>query len=319
MRNLAFSLSLALAWAICPNVSWAVEETVLHDGFDGSDFTPEGGLYYRENFEQSAGEVVFQSKIIRSGEGALQLSVRPLCPPHAEGCSERAEIWERTGLRVPYDKGVWYGFSMRFDDPVPVDDHRYVMAQWKREIGPEADGDFSPFLALRMRSGVMFATVETNFVAPPPDAPRPEAGQCPAGWAAVWLRPETRQMRVLVARAESWSSNTGPEFDHCTDAVTINGPAFLPEATAEWHDYAFYTLPGPNGGGMIHIVVDGASVVTVSGRIGHDDIGLGANQYFKFGPYRDAGEGKWSLYYDSFVRAPDCDKLLPADLCKGLE
>ena len=121
----------------------------LHDGFDGPDFSPAGGLYYRENFEQSAGKVEFQKAVKLHGDGALKLSVKPLCPADDDGCSERAEIWERTELRVPYDQGVWYGFAVKFADPIPTDDHRYLIAQWKREIDPGAEGDFSPFLALQ--------------------------------------------------------------------------------------------------------------------------------------------------------------------------
>ncbi|MTH77892.1 hypothetical protein GL286_09155 [Paracoccus aestuariivivens] len=307
-----------MALVLAPIPLWA-DEAVLRDDFDGKDFAPEGGLYYRDNFEQSAGSVEFQSDVTRSGSGALKLSVRPNCAPESEGCSERAEIWERTALRVPYDHGAWYAFALRFAKHIPQDDHRYVMAQWKREIGPDADGDFSPFLALRMRSGVMFATVETNFVAPPASAPRPADGICPEGWAPVWLRPETRQMRVLVAEAPDLSTKIVPEFDHCTDQVQVVGPAVLPSAEAEWHDYAFFTKPGPNGDGLIHIVADGALVATATGRIGHDDIGLGANQYFKFGPYRDAGKGEWTLFYDNFTRSPQCDAVLPASICGEFE
>ncbi|MBD9527182.1 polysaccharide lyase [Paracoccus sp. PAR01] len=312
MRSSCLCLTLAL---LLTPATLLADSAVLEDGFEGTDFAPEGGLYYRENFEQSAGSVRFQSRITRSGQGALELSVKPLCAPDAEGCSERAEIWERTALRVPYDRGVWYAFSLRFAKPVPDDDHRYVMAQWKREIGPDAVGDFSPFLALRMRSGVNFATAETNFVAPPDDAPRPENGLCPEGWTPVWLRPETRQMRMLIARDANWTPEVTSEFDHCTDQLRVSGPGILPGAEAEWHDYAFYTRPGPDGDGLMYLVADGARVAKVEGRIGHDDTGLGANQYFKFGPYRDAGDGEWTLYYDNFRRAPDCEDALDAGLC----
>lgn len=326
MRDLApFLARLLLPCLLLPVTAMAdtkvsaPAEISLRDGFDGTDFAPEGGLYYRENFEQSAGRVEFQSDVVRAGAGALRLSVRPLCKPDSEGCSERAEIWEQTDLRVPYDQGVWYGLSMRYDDPPPLEDHRYVVMQWKREIGPGADGDFSPFLALRVRSGVAFATVETNYIAPAADAPRPEAGQCPSGWSPVWLRPETRQMRVLVANAADWTPEITPEFDHCTSAVVTDGPGILPEARPDWHDYAFYTRPGPGGDGLIHMLVDGAHVVSIRGHIGHADEGLGENQYFKFGPYRDGGEGDWAMYYDSFLRSPDCADLLSGAVCDSLK
>lgn len=323
MPRLALSL---IAFCACTAMPWSAaaqdDPLSLHlvDGFDGTDFAPEGGLYYRENSEQAAGTVAFQSDVRFSGTGALKLSVRPNCPANSEGCSERAEIWEKTPLRVPYDKGVWYGLAMRYDDPPPMDDHRYVMAQWKREIGPEAEGDFSPYLALRLRSGQSFVTVETNYAAPPENAPAAEAGTCPAGWTPVWLRPEVAQMRLLIAADPAWTYETTPEFNRCTDALVITpGPAKLPLPSDGWHDYAFYTKPGPSGDGHIEIVVDGERIVTARGKIGHADRGLEENQYFKFGPYRDAGEGEWTMFYDSFRRAPDCRSVLPEAACTGLE
>ncbi len=160
----------------------------LYDGFDGPDFSPAGGLYYRDNFEQSAGTVEFQNAIKLNGDGALKLSVKPLCAADDDGCSERAEIWEKTELRVPYDQGVWYGFAVKFADPIPADDHRYLIAQWKREIDPGAEGDFSPFLALRMRNGKLFATVETNYVAPGKSEVQSGDSGCKDGGAPVWYQ-----------------------------------------------------------------------------------------------------------------------------------
>ena len=60
------------------------------------EFAPEGGLYYKKNYEQSAGTVEFQDKVVHSGKRALRLSVKPLCPASEALCSERAEVWERT-------------------------------------------------------------------------------------------------------------------------------------------------------------------------------------------------------------------------------
>ena len=55
---------------------------VLRDGFDGTDFSDEGGLYYRENAEQAAGRVEFQGEVTRDGTGRAlqpfgQCAVRP--------------------------------------------------------------------------------------------------------------------------------------------------------------------------------------------------------------------------------------------------
>ncbi|MGH7006152.1 MAG: heparin lyase I family protein, partial [Alphaproteobacteria bacterium] len=181
------------------------ESDVLVDGFDGSDFAPGGGLYYRKNFEQRAGTAEFQSEVKKTGAGALKLSVRPFCPDSRENCSERAEIWEKTERRVPYDQGVWYGFSVKFADPIPKADHRYLIAQWKREIGPGAVGDFSPFLALRLNHGKLFATIETNYVAPPKAEGPSTVKACAETQTPVWFRPDTNQMRALVATDAKWT------------------------------------------------------------------------------------------------------------------
>jgi hypothetical protein len=284
----------------------------LIDGFEASDFAPEGGLYYKNNFEQSAGTVEFQGGTVRTGKGALKLSVKPICPASDEGCSERAEIWERSKLRAPYDQGMWFGFAVKFADPVPQDDHRYLIAQWKREIDDGATGDFSPFFALRLNEGKLFATVETNLQ----DA-RDGAVPCKNGDAAVWLRPETNQTRALVAADMSWHARIDPRFSACTDKIKVTPRGgTLPLPSSGWIDFAVYALPGPDGGGHIELFANGQWVMTVKGTIGHADKGLGANQYFKFGPYRAGGEGTWTMYYDDFRRSPECkDVLVPASAC----
>lgn len=290
----------------------------LFDGFEGTDFDPAGGLYYRENFEQSAGSMAFQGEVVRTGKGALRLSVQSHCPPSKSGCSERAEIWERTELRVPYDQGVWYGFAVKFADPVPDDDHRYLIAQWKREIDAGAEGDFSPFLALRLRNGKLFATVETNYIEPRAALVRTADGRCPDGAVPVWLRPDSNQMRALVATQAGWTAEDGQLYDRCTDAVRVEQHGNpLPAPGSGWIDFGVYTRPGPDGSGRIELYANDKPVMTVTGHIGHADKGLGKNQYFKFGPYRAAREGAWTLYYDDFRRSPSCADVIGAS-CPSL-
>lgn len=289
---------------------------VLSDGLDGPDFAMSGGLYYRENYEQSAGTFAFQSEVKRTGAGALKLSIKPLCPSESDGCSERAEVWEKTELRVPYDQGVWYGFAVKFGEPIPQDDHRYLIAQWKREIDPGADGDFSPFLALRLRNGKLFATVETNYLAPAQVEDASTATDCAAGTVPVWFRPETNQMRALVATDDAWTPADGQLFSGCTSALqVVDHGNKLPRPDSGWIDFAIYTLPGPDGSGRVEIFANGKPVVTVKGHIGHADMGLGENQYFKFGPYRAAHTTEWTLYYDDFRRSPHCGDVLNGGTC----
>ena len=283
----------------------------LFDSFDGGTFSVEGGLYYKDNAEQRSGTVEFQNDVSLDGKGALKLSVRPGCGPKSDSCSERAEIWERPHLRVPYDQAVWYGFAVKFADPIPQDDHRYLIAQWKREIDPGAPGDFSPFLALRMRKGKLFATVEANHFPASSSEPKGTLARCANGRTPVWLRPDTNQMRALVATDGNWETEDGALFNACTDKITIiDRGNRLPAPDSGWIDFAIMTRPGPDGTGHIEIFANNKWIVTVKGHIGHNDPPLGDNQYFKFGPYRAAAKDVWTLYYDDFRRSPDCADVL---------
>lgn len=312
-RSLRAALLLSLALAVpVPAKAGDALSTRLQDGFEGEDFAPEGGLYYKKNDEQAAGSFSFQSEEKFAGNRSLKLSVRENCDPAIENCSERAEIWEKPALRVPYDKGVWVGFAVKLADPVPQNDHRYLIAQWKREIGPDAEGDFSPFLALRLRNGKLFATVETNYHKPD----RVEVGKdatavCGPGETPVWPRPETNQMRALVGTDARFTPGDGAEFTACTRAITVeNHGNPLPPPNSGWIDFAIYTRPGADGSGHIEIFANDRPIATIRGAIGHNDPGLLENQYFKFGPYRAAGEGTWTLYYDDYRRSPDCRDVL---------
>jgi len=315
--NIKAMRATGLAAALCTcTQATASDIQVLRDGFDGPDFAASGGLYYRENSEQSAGRAEFQKEVTRNGQGALKLSVKPNCATPDTSCSERAEIWEKTALRVPYNEGVWYGFAVKFADPIPRDDHRYLIAQWKREIDPGAEGDFSPFLALRLRQGKLFATVETNYLPPASGKPEDSAASCGTGGTPVWLRPETNQMRALVATDATWTPADGDLFTSCTDAITVTDHGNkLPAPESGWIDLAVFTKPGPDGSGHIELFANGKPIVTVKGRIGHADKGLGKNQYFKFGPYRAANTTEWTLYYDDFRRSPRCADVLGDGSC----
>jgi hypothetical protein len=306
---------LAAASHVFP-ASTADFESLLADDFEIGGFAEQGGLYYRQNFEQSAGTVEFQDDVVRSGKAALRLSVRPICPEGAEDCSERAEVWEKTELWAPYDRGMWYRFSVKLD-PVPRDNHRYVIAQWKREILPDAKGDFSPFLALRLRRGKLIATVEANLVSVSRREAKGTAAVCGSGEAPVWLRPETNQTRALVASEGAFGVADGSLFNSCSPDLTITDRGHrLPAADSGWIDFVIYSKPGPDGTGHVEIFAGGKWIVTVKGRIGHgDERGLGGHQYFKFGPYRTAAKDTWTVYYDGFRRSPRCVDVMDKALC----
>ena len=100
----------------------------------------------------------------------------------------------------------------------------------------------------------------------------------------------------------------------------MNGskPVGKSAAASGWIDFAFFIQTGPDGDGRIEIIANGKHIVTVKGHIGHQGAGLGANQYFKFGPYRAPHAGTWSVLYDRFRRGPACTDVADAAVCKAV-
>jgi hypothetical protein len=289
---------------------------VLRDSFQGSGFAPGGGLFYKNNPEQRAGQVMFARRHAATGQGALTLTVFPSCHSPAALCSERAEVWERPDVLAPYDRPVWYGFAMRLDDPLPQDDGRYVMAQWKREILPETDGDYSPFLALRLYEGRLGVTVETDLIESLPIGGPQRPDGCREGEARVLSRPTARQTRALVAIEGGASPANYPAyFDSCAPGITVTRHADLPSAQQGWIDFVVRSQPGPDGGGHVEIIADGIRIATVTGHIGHRGPGLDRNQYFKFGPYRAPSQMPWSVSYRDFRRGPRCADVIRSGQC----
>ena len=289
---------------------------ILVDGFEQGSFAPEGGLFYKDNPEQRAGRIAFGRNAPLQGQGELTLTAVPACDRRAEGCSERAEAWERPEVLVPYSETVWYGLAVRLNDPLPQDDRRYVMAQWKRETLRDAERDFSPFLALRLYQGRLGFTVETDLlVSYPIGSPeRPEG--CLPGEARVLNRPESHQTRALVAIESGATPESYPDyFDACAPGIRVTRHADLPSAQKGWIDFVVRSRPGPAGDGHVEILADGVPIVTVKGHIGHAAPGLDRNQYFKFGPYRAPNALPWSISYDDFRRGPRCSDVIRAGQC----
>ncbi|QIB35963.1 polysaccharide lyase [Ancylobacter pratisalsi] len=284
-------------------------DMVLFDGFEGTTFAPGGGLYYKNNHEQGAGSYSFETEVVRSGKQAIDLSVRPQCKKVNGLCSERAEVWEKPEVLVLYGEPVWYAFSMQMAQPIPTERHRYVMAQWKREIEPGADGDYSPLLALRMIDGRVAVTVDT-------DMATYKATGCQPGDAPASPPDEYSQFRSLIALAPGHEDAVAAGFPGCTSdqRVTRRGGE-IPALDSGWIDFVFQVKPGPNGDGRIDVLANGAWVATVEGAIGHEGDGLGDHMYFKFGPYRAGQTGEWRIYYDNFRRGPHCTDVAPEAVC----
>ncbi|AOO79505.1 heparin lyase I family protein [Bosea vaviloviae] len=316
-RLLCLALALGgMGWTVRAENAGDPARLVLSDDFEAGRFAPEGGLYYKDNAEQRGGRAVFQDRNVRSGSGALSLSVAPSCPAAADDCSERAEVWETPEVLARYDQTVWYGFAMFMDDPLPQDDGRYVMAQWKREIIPGADGDYSPFMALRLYEGHLGVTIETDTIKTFPIGSPARPNGCLPGEAWAVNRPAARQTRALVAIESGTTPKNYPTyFDSCAPGIVVTRHADLPSAQKGWVDFVFRSSPGPAGDGHVEIIADGVHVATVKGHIGHSGPGLDKNQYFKFGPYRAPNPQSWSLTFDDFRRGPRCADVIRSGQC----
>lgn len=294
-------------------------DTPLHDGFEQPDFAPEGGLFYKHNREQSAGTVVLQSDVVRSGKQALDLSVRPQCKADNELCSERAEVWEKPEVLALYGRPMWYALSMQLAQPVPTERHRYVMMQWKREIDPGAKGDYSPLLALRLMEGRLAVTVDTDTAEFVPIGTPDRPTGCKPGEAVASPPDEFNQFRVLAAIEPGANGPEEAGYTGCTPDLRVTPRGTLPAAASGWIDYVFLVKPGPKGDGRIDVVANGEWIVTVEGKIGHEGPQLGDHMYFKFGPYRAGDDDVWRIYYDEFRRGPACTDVATPELCAKVQ
>jgi Polysaccharide lyase len=293
----------------------------LRDDFEGESFAPSGGLFYKDNAEQRAGHYRTQTEVVRSGSKGLALSVVPQCRADQSGCSERAEVWEKPEVLAAYDKTLWYALSMKLDATPPSAAHRYVVAQWKREIRAGADGDYSPFLAIRIIRGDLAITIDSDSMPSRPRKVDDESLSCVTGAAPAMQRAAVRQTRVLVAASVNAAPRSFGGYDTCAPDISITRRGgMLPRAESRWIDFVIKVKPGPRGGGEIEIFADGAWIVSVKGRIGHEGPGLGPNQYFKFGPYRDGGQtDNWQVFYDDFRRGPHCEDVAGPSVCDQLK
>lgn len=316
LSTMGLALSAAIAMA-APALAAEASLMTLQDDFEGQDFDPSGGLYYKDNFEQSAGTVEFSGEDVREGEGALSLSLKSLCGAVAKGCSERAEVWERPEVLARYDAPVWYGFSMKLAEPIPEDDHRYLVAQWKREMTSEAEKGYSPFLAVRLDKGRLTVTVETDEIPVEPLGTTERPTGCKPGETLVNNRPHDGQTRALIAWEGDMELADWRFFNGCTTAITVSRHGSLPSPKSGWIDLAFFIQTGPDGGGMIEVLANGQRVATAEGHIGHEGAGLGERQYFKFGPYRAGKEGDWTVLYDRFRRGPKCSDVTDSPVCSN--
>lgn len=273
-RHLAVALLLLAsvgrpAWAQSPEVA---------DGFERGTLD----LKIWNPIQLRAERYRIDSRFVRSGEGALAISVAP-SDRDCEGTCQRNEIRIANNLRLAFGQGAWYGFSFRLrgaGTPQPL--VRWVIGQWKEETGK------SPFLAQRYTGGVFHITVQDN--------------DCRVLVARAGSTAEVF-LKTIEARAyDAFPFVTNVRDYDCTAAVSVEyGDPILPDPDRAWVNMVYYVKGGRDGSGRIEVWANGRFVARVHGRIGNDEV-FGPTQYFKIGIYRDPMAGNATLYFDNFRR-----------------
>ncbi|MGQ9365290.1 heparin lyase I family protein [Azospirillum sp. ST 5-10] len=265
----------------------------LRDGFESGtlDKGPLQPCYRPENVE------VDQQSVVRLGRWAAEMTVfpPPLTGPEAarpsDTCidpadpsapfeddgTERAELWERKEVRLPFGTEVWYGFSMFVGETVPAENSgRLVIGQWKQ------GGGKSPFVAQRFTDRNFSVTLQQDAA---------DGNEC----------------RILLVyqnepppQAESVNSATGQP---CMQDISIERFGHLPNPFGTWTDMVYRIKASPEGNGVVEVWAGGKLYGRATGRIGYRT--EPTTQYFKFGPYRDQESFSTTTYLDAFARGGD--------------
>jgi hypothetical protein len=157
MKRVLFVLVLALSTVFllgCSKVR-LLPGAPVQDGFESPSLS---NLW--ETDKIIAADAVLQSRVVRSGHGALQITLHTSdvfeAGRNGDPPSERAELTEAEGLISQQGKRYSFSFSMLIPNDFPLVGKRLIIAQWKQECprGHSCD-DNAPVLAVRYVSGVL--------------------------------------------------------------------------------------------------------------------------------------------------------------------
>jgi hypothetical protein len=130
----------------------------VHDNFENPNLS---NIWDTDKFVPGAVEL--QSKIVRSGHGAIAVTLHTgdhyEAGQHGDLPTERAELTETEGLISDERKTYAYSFSMFIPENFPIVATRLVIAQWKQECpGGGICNNNSPALAIRYIAGILKIT-----------------------------------------------------------------------------------------------------------------------------------------------------------------
>jgi len=137
------AVTTAMAWALQsrPAVADGFEDPELSDHWQTVKFLP--------------GAVRIQSSVVRAGNGAARITLRPgdQIPQEVGTEYERAELRESVSLWSLEDSACEYAFSVFIPPDFPITSTRLVIAQWKQRCPLETCTPGNPILAIRLQSG----------------------------------------------------------------------------------------------------------------------------------------------------------------------
>lgn len=255
--------------------------------------------------------VRFVTAPVRSGSESLRAEVGGglgLEPASDAGPStERNELRERDDRRLPMETEIWYGFSFLVPADMPPIDRRLVLAQVKQRLIPtgystaseyDPERNDKPVIAIRLAQSDPAGDLSVNI--------------------SVEKQPAEHRVDILSAAVQKsgagedrwvdviWRFKLSPRWDGVPPADKV--PA-LPGAAKP---------PAYKGDGFIeawlfqsdrflaHAFYDGP--FGYPNRIGCPE--------FKLGPYRDAGDRTWTIYFDAVRRGTSFADVAPSGISK---
>lgn len=216
--------------------------------------------------------------------------------------SQRAELWEADALHQPFGTEVWYQFAMYIDPSVSPRHGHLVIGQWKQR------GGNSPFVAQRFRGRSFTITVEQDNRSPGRD---PGKAQCrvqvasDAAGAPDGATPAPSAGHGEIDPVHGLLPASRPERPQgCATDLTVERFSPLPDPFGRWTVMRYHIKATAAGDGFVEVWADGRPIVKVTGRIGFEADKANADQYFKFGPYREPAEGSIQAMLARFRRGP---------------
>lgn len=137
----------------------------VHDGFDGRQLS---SLWRTDKLVEGA--LGFQKDVVRSGHGALKVTIRSRdkfsaadsIGNRSSQANERDELQEINALQAHEGEGWAYSFSLHVPKDFPVVPTRLVLAQWKHRDDRGSALRDNPVIALRYEGGVLSISSQTG-------------------------------------------------------------------------------------------------------------------------------------------------------------